>query len=159
MVDAVGVGQLPTSCGAELMTPVILFLSRHQLLPAQTDALRIAFPGHRLVQYSQPYRGCDEIETIYDRLHADELLMDPCPLGLAEELCERGFSPIRAVMVSFRSVEMNSACPGYNPRDYDFDPHKDVNTGNGRFRFSHFERVRYISVEVENLPIPERSTL
>ena len=139
------------------MTPVILLLSRHQLLPRQLDDLKSAFPGHRLLTDSTPYRSADDIEERFDRLHADELLLEPAPLGLLEELCERGFSPIRAVMVSFRSVEMNAACPGYDPRDYDFDPHKDVNTGNGRFRFSHFERVRYVHVEVESLPVPEVS--
>lgn len=113
----------------------IAWLSRHQPLPAQIEALKSVFGTVEVVQESNTWTDADAIMKCIQGF--DEVVI-VAPLSLIDQLIRRGVKPIRAVMQ-------------LQPAGTPVDPRTDVVEKDRHYRFVKFERIVRLTVETVDL--------
>ena len=120
----------------------ILWISRHEPLPAQEQELKEIFGEVEIIRYKFTVRDVDHVLALKKALKADELVC-VLPLSILRQLCERGVHPLMAVMEAIHICE-NDPCPQFDPNTDWIDP------GSKRhYRFQKFERLLKIEIVTE----------
>ncbi|MEM4407799.1 MAG: hypothetical protein QXI19_03550 [Candidatus Caldarchaeum sp.] len=117
------------------MTKSILWLSRHQPLPAQVDALRNHYGEVMLFQDASPFASAEEILERYRRGGYDDCVV-VAPLSVLQRLVELGLRPLWAEMEKVEKYQ---------------NPATDTIVGDRVFRFKRFRRVVGMKIEYEDL--------
>ena len=111
----------------------ILWLSRHQPLSSQVEALCRHFEKIKMVQDAEPFSSAEEIVSRYRKGGYDEIVA-VAPMSVISKLVDLGIKPLWAEM-----IQVNSQAEA------------EVEA-NGRFyRFVRFRRIKALRFEFEEL--------
>lgn len=108
----------------------ILWLSRHEILPAQRKELERIFGDIEIIKHSEKVENDEHVINLIKKYNADEIVA-VLPLSIIARIVERGIKPIFAKM---------------DVVDDDFDSERDVIHAGRHYRFSHFERIEQIKI-------------
>ena len=131
----------------------MLWISRHEPLPAQLKALEERLGDFELIQHEQPLPTAQHAVSLIEEKKAD-VVVAVLPLSfmmyLAEELKKRNITLLRADMEAIHNCSF-SPCPVFNPntdtilisKDNDIEIHR-------HFRFRGFKVLKGVRLVEED---------
>lgn len=105
----------------------IIWLSRHEPLPAQVAELKSAFGEVDIVQESRTWTDVEDIVNMLNTIKYDDIVV-VLPESIIRKLIDRNIKPLRAVMQQL-------------PPGEPFNKDTDVMVNGRHYRFMEFRRV------------------
>jgi len=134
--------------------PIILWLSRHEPLPAQIQSLQQKLSNYMLIQYPHPLSTAQSAVKIIQQFQADYVI-PVLPLSFivhsVQESKKHGFVILRAEMENIHNCSTES-CPEYIKHTDTIMQSKDMQTGEiiyRHFRFREFVKLTDIIIKTE----------
>jgi len=123
-------------------TPVVLWISRHEPLPSQIDALQEKLGDFKLIIHEKPLSTAEDAIKLAKDVKADYIIpVLPMTfiMHLVSEAKKHGFTVLRAEMQTLHNCE-TAPCPEYNPDTDTIMQSKDLTSGQTIFRHFRFDR-------------------